>query len=62
MLGGFDIVVIGLVVLIALVLFASVKTVPQGHNYTIERFGRYTGRCRPASTSSSLSSTASAPR
>ncbi|WP_084174926.1 SPFH domain-containing protein [Afifella pfennigii] len=42
MLGGFDIAVIVLVVLIALVLFSGVKTVPQGHNYTIERFGRYT--------------------
>ncbi|MBK1624663.1 SPFH domain-containing protein [Afifella marina] len=47
MLGGFDIVVIVLVVLIALVLFASVKTVPQGHNYTIERFGRYTRTLSP---------------
>ncbi len=40
-LTGFDIFLIGLVVLVILVFFAGVKTVPQGYNYTIERFGKY---------------------
>ncbi|MCJ9749039.1 SPFH domain-containing protein, partial [Neorhizobium sp. SHOUNA12A] len=46
-LGGFDIVVIGIVVLIILVLFAGIKTVPQGYRYTVERFGRYTRTLDP---------------
>jgi hypothetical protein len=33
---GFDIVLIVLVVFVVLVLFSAVKTVPQGHNYTVE--------------------------
>jgi regulator of protease activity HflC (stomatin/prohibitin superfamily) len=44
---GFDIVVIGLVVFVVLVLFAGVKTVPQGYRYTMERFGRYTRTLDP---------------
>ncbi|MGR6467971.1 SPFH domain-containing protein [Rhizobium sp. PAMB 3182] len=44
---GFDIVVIALVVLVILVVFAGVKTVPQGNKYTIERFGRYTRTLDP---------------
>ena len=44
---GFDWVVIAIVVLIILILFAGVKTVPQGFNYTIERFGRYTRTLKP---------------
>ena len=44
---GFDWVVVAIVVLIILVLFAGVKTVPQGFNYTIERFGRYTRTLKP---------------
>lgn len=46
-LGGFDIVVIAAVVLVILVLFAGIKTVPQGHRYTVERFGRYTRTLEP---------------
>lgn len=46
-LGGFDIVVIAAVVLVILVLFLSIKTVPQGHRYTVERFGRYTRTLEP---------------
>jgi regulator of protease activity HflC (stomatin/prohibitin superfamily) len=42
-----DIVVIGFVVLIILVLFMGIKTVPQGYRYTIERFGRYTKTLEP---------------
>ncbi|WP_173006225.1 SPFH domain-containing protein [Labrenzia sp. THAF82] len=40
-MAGFDIFLIGLVLLVILVFFAGVKTVPQGYNYTIERFGKY---------------------
>lgn len=46
-LGGFDIVVIALVVFVILVLFAGIKTVPQGYQYTVERFGRYTRTLGP---------------
>jgi len=46
-LSGFDIVVIAVVVLVILVLFAGIKTVPQGYRYTIERFGRYTRTLEP---------------
>ncbi|TYC60569.1 SPFH/Band 7/PHB domain protein [Rhodobacterales bacterium] len=38
---GFDIFLIGLVLLVILIFFAGVKTVPQGYNYTVERFGKY---------------------
>ena len=47
LLGGFDIVVIVLVIFVILVLFAGIKTVPQGYRYTIERFGRYTRTLEP---------------
>ncbi|TWF55091.1 SPFH domain-containing protein [Neorhizobium alkalisoli] len=46
-LGGFDIVVIAAVILIILILFAGIKTVPQGYRYTVERFGRYTRTLDP---------------
>ena len=31
----------------SLTLFAGVKTVPQGYNWTVERFGKYTSTLRP---------------
>ncbi len=46
-LGGFDIFVIVVVILAILLLFALVKTVPQGYSYTVERFGRYTRTLQP---------------
>jgi regulator of protease activity HflC (stomatin/prohibitin superfamily) len=46
-MGGFDIVVIVLAVLVVIVLFSAVKTVPQGYNYTVQRFGRYTRTLGP---------------
>ena len=46
-LTGFDIAVIVFVVFVVLVLFAGIKTVPQGFNYTVERFGRYTRTLNP---------------
>jgi regulator of protease activity HflC (stomatin/prohibitin superfamily) len=39
--------VIVLVVLAVLVLFAGIKSVPQGREWTVERFGRYTHTLRP---------------
>ena len=45
--GGFSIVVVALVVLVILVLFAGIKTVPQGYRYTVQRFGRYTRTLEP---------------
>jgi regulator of protease activity HflC (stomatin/prohibitin superfamily) len=47
MLFGFDVFVIVIVALAVLILFAAVKTVGQGYNWTVERFGRYTGTLQP---------------
>ncbi|MDF1778268.1 MAG: SPFH/Band 7/PHB domain protein [Rhizobiaceae bacterium] len=44
---GFDIAVIVFVVLAIFLLFSGVKAVPQGFNFTIERFGRYTRTLSP---------------
>jgi regulator of protease activity HflC (stomatin/prohibitin superfamily) len=46
-LTGFDILIAILVILVVLSLFAGIKTVPQGYNYTVERFGRYTKTLSP---------------
>ncbi|MFB2550198.1 SPFH domain-containing protein [Ensifer soli] len=45
--AGLDIVVIAFVVVVVLVLFAGIKTVPQGFRFTVERFGRYTRTLEP---------------
>ena len=42
-LDGLPIAAIIFVVLVGVVLYSTLKTVPQGYNWTIERFGRYTG-------------------
>src|SRR5215471_7583757 len=47
---GFNIFVLVLLVLFIAVLAAGVKVVPQGWNYTVERFGRYTRTRRPGLT------------
>lgn len=44
---GLDIFVLVLVVLFVLVVGMGVKSVPQGFNYTVERFGRYTRTLTP---------------
>ena len=44
---GFDIFAIAVVLLVILTLFAGVKTVPQGYDWTIERFGKYTRTLAP---------------
>lgn len=46
-LDGLDIFVVALVVLVLWLLFAGIKTVPQGYQYTVERFGRYTRTLQP---------------
>ena len=38
---GFDIFVIVLILLVIIIVVMSVKTVPQGYSFTVERFGRY---------------------
>jgi len=47
---GFNIFVLVLLVLFIALLAAGVKVVPQGWNYTVERFGRYTRTLRPGLT------------
>jgi len=42
-----SIVIIAIVVLTVLVIFAGIKTIPQGYNYTVERFGRFTRTLSP---------------
>ena len=44
---GFDIALTVLAFLVILVIFAGIKQVPQGFNYTVERFGRYTKTLKP---------------
>lgn len=38
---GFEVFVLVIVFLVIATIFAGIKVVPQGHNYTVERFGRY---------------------
>ncbi|WP_024816631.1 SPFH domain-containing protein [Methylopila sp. 73B] len=49
-MSGFDIVAIAAALLIIFVIFAGVKTVPQGFNYTVERFQKYTRTLDPGLT------------
>ena len=44
---GFDIFAIALVLLVVLTLFAGIKTVSHGYNWTVERFGKYTRTLSP---------------
>ena len=46
-LDGLSITLIVLGILAVMVLLAGVKTVPQGYNYTVERFGRYVRTLKP---------------
>jgi regulator of protease activity HflC (stomatin/prohibitin superfamily) len=47
MILGVDAFVLVLLVLVVVFILLAVKTVPQGFNYTIERFGRYTRSLTP---------------
>ncbi len=46
-MGGFGIFVLVLVIFAFIVLFLSVKSVAQGMEYTVERFGKYTYTLKP---------------
>ncbi len=46
-ISGFSIFVIALLVLAIVLVLMGVKAVPQGMEYTVERFGRYTRTLRP---------------
>ncbi len=46
-LGGSDVVIIALVGLVILTIALGVRTVPQGYNYTVERFGKYSRTLGP---------------
>ncbi len=46
-MGGLDIFVLVLVVLVGVALWSTIKVVPQGSNLTVERFGRYTRTLQP---------------
>jgi len=45
--SGFDIALVVLAALVVLVLFKGIRTIPQGYNHTVERFGRYTRTLSP---------------
>ncbi|MCZ0734717.1 SPFH domain-containing protein [Phreatobacter sp. AB_2022a] len=45
--SGSDIALVALVALAVLIIFFGVKTVPQGYQWTVERFGRYVRTLRP---------------
>ncbi len=45
--GGLEIATLLLIVLVAIALWTTVKVVPQGMNYTVENFGRYTRTLTP---------------
>ncbi|MGZ8152973.1 MAG: SPFH domain-containing protein [Methylovulum sp.] len=46
-MGGFGTFVLVLVVFAVVLVFMSVKSVPQGMEYTVERFGKYTNTLTP---------------
>ncbi|MER9305085.1 SPFH/Band 7/PHB domain protein [Mesorhizobium sp. M0293] len=45
--SGFDIAVGALALLVLVLLIKGIRTIPQGYNYTVERFGRYTKTLSP---------------
>ncbi len=45
--SGFEVLGVLLVVLAVFVLWSTIKIVPQGYNYTVENFGRYTRTLQP---------------
>jgi len=46
-LSGMDYAVIAIVIVVIWTLVAGIKTVPQGYNYTVERFKKYTKTLHP---------------
>ena len=62
-ISGFAIFAIVLVLFVIITLIAGMKQVPQGYNYTVERFGRYSRTLGAGSRPHHpLSSRGSAPR
>ena len=47
MFAGFSMFAIAIVVLVILTLMMGVRQVPQGYNYTVERFGKYNSTLQP---------------
>ncbi len=47
MFAGFSIFAVAVVVLVVLTLMMGVRQVPQGYNYTVERFGKYNTTLQP---------------
>ncbi len=47
LISGFEITLLIFVLAIIIVLWSGIKTVPQGYNFTVERFGRYTRTLKP---------------
>ncbi|MBN8940618.1 MAG: SPFH/Band 7/PHB domain protein [Rhizobiales bacterium] len=45
--AGSDAALVALVLLAIIIIFSGVKTVPQGYQWTVERFGRYVRTLRP---------------
>jgi regulator of protease activity HflC (stomatin/prohibitin superfamily) len=43
----FTVLVVVIVVLAVIVVFSGVKSVPQGYEWTVQRFGRYTTTLKP---------------
>ena len=48
--GGLDVFVLILLILAIVFILMAVKTVPQGYNHTVERFGKYTRTLTPGLT------------
>lgn len=46
-MGGFEIFVLVVLVVVLIIVLRSVRIVPQGYNYTAERFGRYFRTLKP---------------
>jgi regulator of protease activity HflC (stomatin/prohibitin superfamily) len=47
MIGGFSTLVVVIVLVALVIVFMGVRSVPQGSEWTVERFGRYTRTLRP---------------
>ena len=46
-LGGFSTAIIAMLALLVIVLYNTIRIVPQGYNWTVENFGRYTRTLSP---------------
>ena len=49
MFQGLSVFVLVLLALVVITIFQGIRIVPQGYNYTVERFGRYIRTLHPAS-------------